>query len=415
MRTGLTLSTKLVALTALIGVGGAGLVAFSTGRDVAEDSPPFEFDPELSRPFLEFHADLLHAVYSDSAALASALREAVDRLVATPGAESLEAARAAWIRARTSYLQSEIARFSQGPVDASSDAPERFMNAWPLDESILDYVQGAPAAGLVNDSARYPALDRATLRAANESGGETHITTGWHAIEFLLWGQDPVLGPGGGTRSPLDFLPGGGTAPNEARRGACLKVLAEMLEADLAFLREEWAPGVEGNYRAWFMSAITKPDLARILTGVGTLAYGELRGERLVVPFTLKDRENEHSCFSDTTHLDHVNDMIGVRNVWEGRYRSSDGRRDVAGTGLRDLALRFDPALAADVERRIDAAIDALRDPALIPFELAILGDDAAPGRVALQRALDRLAEFNQSFCALAARLGAPIGTTLAR
>jgi putative iron-regulated protein len=405
--------TRPTAFLAALTIAAA-LLAILLGRErPAEDvaPPPAPFDAAAAQPFLESYAALLHAAYSDALALAVSLREAVDRFVAQPTAPNLDACKAAWRKARPAYLETEIARFSDGPIDAH----ERFLNAWPLDESYLDYVQGAPAAGLVNDPAGFPRIDAAALRGAHEKGGETHVAAGWHAIEFLLWGQDLELGPGGGKRSPLDYVPGGGTAANEARRGTCLRACAQMLVEDLALVRAQWAADQPLSYRVWLTYAATKPKLAKVLTGIGTLVFGELRGERLVVPFTLKDRENEHSCFSDTTHLDLLHDMLGVRNVWEGRYRSSDGRNDHAGPGLRDLAHAADPALAGEVEARIAAAIDALRHPALDPFELAVLGDDAAPGRRAIQAALDRLAEFNRSFCALAARLGVPVATLLPR
>jgi putative iron-regulated protein len=397
--------------TSFVAVLSAALAVLAL-RPGGETRPDAAIPPEIAdvQPFLESYASLLHAAYADAAAGAAELREAVDRFAARPTADGLESCKAAWLRARPAYLQTEIARFCDGPIEAR----ERFLNAWPLDESYVDGVRGDPAAGLINDPARLPRIDADALRAAHEQGGETHLAVGWHAIEFLLWGQDLELGPGGGRRSHLDFVPG--RAANAERRTAYLQACARMLVADLEDVRDQWAPDRPLNYRRWFtFAASAKAKLSKVFTGVGTLAYGELRGERLVAPFTLKDRENEHSCFSDTTHLDHLHDMLGARNVWEGRYRSRDGRRDHAGPGLRDLARKADPALAREVERSLAEAVDALSDPALAPFELAILGDDAAPGRRAIQRALDALGGFNRALCALAARLGAPIATTLPR
>ncbi|HYF00669.1 MAG TPA: imelysin family protein [Planctomycetota bacterium] len=382
----------LVGALALAAAAPALRLARSGGD---EGAPPqaAPFDPSAVAPFMASYADLLHAAYADCTALAERLRDEADRFVDRPSADGLDACKAAWLRARPFYVQTEIARFAEGPVESR----ERFMNAWPLDEAYLDGLIADPAAG----------LDGPALREANERGGETHVCTGWHAIEYLLWGRDVELGPGGGRRSHLEFA----ATP---RLGQALRACAAMLVEDLAWLRDQWAPGGR-NYRSWFLGTVTPANLAKILTGVGTLVFGELRGERLVVAYLLKDRENEHSCFSDTTHVDHLNDLVGVRNVWEGRYRSSDGRRDYAGPGLRDLARRVDPARADEVGRRLDAALEALADPALAPFETAILGDDSAPGRRAIQRALDGLADFNRAFCLLSARFGTPIGTTLVR
>lgn len=365
-----------------------------------EPSPGF--DPVRAAAVIESYARLMHALYADSVAHAESLRKTIDAFLALPTPEGLEACRKAWLAARPSYLQTEVGRFYGGPIDGGPEAPEKLLNAWPLDEAYIDYVEGNAAAGIINDPAGYPWIDRAALRGAHEKGGEANIATGWHAVEFLLWGQDRVLGPGGGRRPHADYAPGGAAA---ARRAQYLKACADMLVEDLAFLRDQWAPGDPNNYRTWLLGLEPRNALNKIMTGVATLAYGELRGERLITPYATKDREDEHSCFSDATHLDHLNDMVGIRNVWTGRYR------DLAGPGLRDLAP--DPRLAARVEACLEACLEALRSPHFEPFEVAIQGVDADPGRRAVQAAIQRLLEFNEAFFELSTRMGVPINTQL--
>jgi putative iron-regulated protein len=395
----------------LLAAAASGFGWFHRAGPAAPLAAPAGFDPELARKVLESYADLLRATYADALGLARELRAAVGRFLDRPSAEGLEDCKRAWLRARPAYLQSEIARFYEGPIDGGTAPPELRLNAWPLDEAYLDYVEGNASSGLINDPAGFPTVDRASLRAAHERGGETHLTLGWHAIEFLLWGQDREIGPGGGRRSPLDYVPGGGTAANEGRRGAALRAAVEVLVEDLEFVAAQWTPGDPNGYRTWFLATDARQALSKVMTGVGSMAYGELRGERLVVPYTLKDREEEHSCFSDTTHLDHLNDLLGIRNVWTGRYESSDGRNDVAGTGLRELAGRADPPGARALEALLEAAVQAARNPALNPFEAAIQGEDSSPGRRAILDLIRRLSSFNDAFFRLARRLGIPITT----
>lgn len=364
-------------------LGGAALAAAALA--VVGRRPTL--DPEAARRVVADYARLLHAGYSESAALAAVLRDEIRVFLEQPSAAGLEACKAAWLRARPPYLQTEVARFSGGPIDRSPDGPETSINAWPLDESFLE--------SLIDDAARYPTLDEPVLRKSNGAGGEANITTGWHAIEFLLWGQDLSPGPGGGTRPLTDFV----AAANAARRREYLKVCADLLVKDLSWVRDQWAPGRSGNYLAEFLALPPETALSRLMTGLGTMAVGELRGERLSVPFTLKDKEEEHSCFSDSTHLDHLNDAIGIRKVWEA--------------GLRDLAARSDRGLADAVGRSIEETIEALRSPDLNPFDQAILGDDSRPGRKAIQKALDALARFNESFTRLATKMGIPVSTRL--
>ena len=121
-----------------------------------------------------------------------------------------------------------------GRSTTRTDGPEGLINAWPLDEAYIDYVEGDPAAGVVNDPDTYPTIDAELLTSLNEQGGEANISTGWHAIEFLLWGQDlSTDGPGDAPghrlhdcrqRRPPGDLPGrhqrpAARAPHRPRRG----------------------------------------------------------------------------------------------------------------------------------------------------------------------------------------------------
>ena len=89
-----------------------------------------------------------------------------------------------------------------------------------MDESFVDSVQGKASAGLVNN--RKFVINKKNLSAQNERGGEENIATGWHAIEFFLWGQD-VSDTGPGERSFEDFVDG--RAPNADRRRQYLNVV----------------------------------------------------------------------------------------------------------------------------------------------------------------------------------------------
>jgi putative iron-regulated protein len=334
------------------------------------------------------YADLLFANYSDAASDAQALLAAVEAFLADPTPTTFAAAKQAWLDARPVYQQSEIARFYDGPIDNPVDGPEGRVNAWPLDESYVDYVEGNPASGIINDPVSFPAIDRDTLAAANEAGGETDISTGYHAIEFLLWGQDRNA-DGPGMRPYTDYVTDGtGTAANQDRRAAYLRAAAELLLDDLAQVRDQWAPNDPGNFRAAFVAADPRASLGRMLTGMGSLSGGELAGERLSVAFETRDQEDEHSCFSDNTHVDHLYDELGIQNVYLGRYGGVDG------VGIDDLVRQIDPDLDARMQAELQASLIAI-DAIPQPFDQAILGADDAPGRVAIAAAIDAL--FTQS------------------
>lgn len=358
------------------------------------------------RTVAQTYARMLYANYSDALAGAQALRTAVDAFVDAPSDAALRAAKSAWLDGRPAYLQTEMARFYDGPIDNAADGPEGLINAWPLDEAYIDYVAGQPTAGIVNAVDEYPEIDVDLLVELNEGESETTISTGWHAIEFLLWGQD--LDPDGpGARPFSDYVTGGGrTAANQDRRGAYLRAAAELLVTDIETVRAAWAPDVAGNYRAEFLAAAPTEALRRILTGMGTLSGGELTGERLAVAFDTKDQEDEHSCFSDNTHIDHRYDEIGIQNAFLGRYKS------VSGPGIYDLVRTVDAPLA-DATRDAFVAARAAIFEIPVPFDQAILGSDDAPGRTAIAAAIAALNAQTEQIAACAEALSVPISTTV--
>jgi putative iron-regulated protein len=346
---------------------------------------PRALDAALTGAALRTYADVAHAVYADSASAARVLLARLDALLAQPSETTLAAARAAWLAAREPYAQSEVFRFYDGPIDAV----ELWVNTWPIDEAYVESPPGESTLGIVQDVERYPELSAALLRELNGQGGETAISTGYHVIEFLLWGRDDDP-DGPGRRPASDFAPGAagkraGAAELARRRGKYLRLAAELLIAQLEQVRDAWRPGDPHNYRAQFLAPPAQRGLYLALKGMAKLSGPELAGERLTVAYETKDQENEHSCFSDSTHADIVGDALGVENVCTGRYRRLDGRL-VSGTGVCAAVSRAAPELGAQLAAQIAVSLARAREiPA--PFDQAIVGDDAAPGRAAIERA----------------------------
>jgi putative iron-regulated protein len=156
--------------------------------------------------------------YAEAQAAAGTLQAAIADLLADPNTASLATARAAWIQARRPYLATEAFRFYDGPIDGPATAarpagPAGRLNAWPLNVAVIDYVEGLPEAGLVN--AFDVVLTAEAILTRDQVSDEADVTTGWHAIEFLLWGQDRRA-DGPGARPASDY--NGGTRPNDRRR-----------------------------------------------------------------------------------------------------------------------------------------------------------------------------------------------------
>jgi len=316
------------------------------------------------------YANMVFAVFSDAEASAKTLRTAVDTFLAKPDATTLKAARDAWIAARVPYMQTEVFRFGNTLIDDW----EGQVNAWPLDEGLIDYVAkdyqhalgnpGATANIIANteiqvgeDKVDVKDITAEKLASLNELGGsEANVATGYHAIEFLLWGQDlHGNGPGAGERPASDYLEGaGGTGGHNERRRTYLKAVTDLLVSDLEQMVNNWKPGVADNYRATLESESGQSGLRKMLFGMGSLSLGELAGERMKVALEANSSEDEHDCFSDNTHNSHFYNAKGIRNVYLGEYVRTDGSK-ISGPSLSSLVAKVDPATDATLRADLDA------------------------------------------------------------
>lgn len=392
---------KLVAIAALIFSG----LQFSACKDRDKD-PHAELKAEVVQNF----SALAFANYEDSYQSAIQLRVAIDDFVANPSSITHAAAKDAWLDAREAYGQTEAFRFSDGPID-DADGPEGLINAWPLDENYLDYVDGQPDAGIVNDTTI--ALSAAALESMNESGGEENISVGFHAIEFLLWGQDDVNTAllTAGQRPYTDYVTGsGGTASHQDRRGLVLRFCATQLEAHLHGLRDAWASSSSSNYRHTFESLDNDEALRRMFTGIGVLAKSELAGERIFTAFDNQSQEDEHSCFSDNTHRDIILNFTGIRNVYRGTYTRADGSV-VTGASLSDLAQEYDPSLNASIESLLSSLTTQV-SAIPVPFDHALTQEQVG-GNGPIQTAVRSLQTLGDRLAEIAGKMDITISTAL--
>lgn len=321
---------------------------------------------------LEHYADMAHAKYEDSLITAKSLRKEVEKLIQSPSEATLATARESWRAARVPYQQTEVYRFGNAIVDAW----EGRVNAWPLDEGLIDYVDTGSYGNESDENPLYSAnviaskqlivggkdVDASkitkqflqeTLQEADEV--EANVATGYHAIEFLLWGQDlNGTGPGAGNRPATDFDVKNCTNGNCDRRAAYLRVATELLIDDLTWMVSQWAK--DGAAHKALLEGDTSRGLAMILVGMGSLSYGELAGERMKLGLMLHDPEEEHDCFSDNTHASHYYDVLGIRNVYLGSYTRIDGSK-LKGAALSDLVAAKDLALDKELRNKLDATL----------------------------------------------------------
>ena len=402
-------------LSALTVVAGAALALCNQTAHAVEPA-------EIVRTY----SDIALAGYEDSLSTAKALDAAIESLASSPSEASLSAARAAWIAARVPYQQTEAFRFGNPIVDEW----EGGVNAWPLDEGLIDYVDASYgtesdanpfyAANIIANSSvgvGGQAIDATTItpeliRSLQEVGGsEANVAAGYHAIEFLLWGQDlNGTGPGAGKRPATDFDTANCTGGHCDRRVQYLKAATDLLVADLETMVANWK---DGGAARQAVESDPAAGLESILTGLGSLSYGELAGERMKLGLLLHDPEEEHDCFSDNTHNSHYYDIVGMKAVWDGSYARTDGTV-VSGPSAKAFAEAKAPEEAAALTAAIAdtlAKAQVMKDTAdsgKMAYD-QMLGEGNAEGNKIVQDVIDALVAQTRATEALVAKLGLSI------
>ena len=372
------------------------------------------------------YAGIAEAVFGDAAARAKALDAAIDALLAAPSPQTLDAARAAWKAARIPYMQTEGYRFGNKIIDDW----EGKVNAWPLDEGLIDYVDPGFYGDSSDENELYTAnvianpkiklgdvplnaskIDKALLRKIDKAlDVETNVAGGYHAIEFLLWGQDlNGTGPGAGNRPATDYDLKACTGGNCDRRRAYLKVASQLLIDDLNEMVGNWKVG--GKARQHLAAQDQAGQLTVILTGIGSLSYGELAGERMKLGVILHDTEEEHDCFSDNTQNSHYYDQVGIMNIWNGKY---DGDTPVSGPSIAayarekapEAAKRADDAMALTLEKM--SALKAKADSGEMAYDQMLAAGNDVGNKLILD-AVDALIAQARAIEAVVAALNLKI------
>ena len=325
------------------------------------------------KKIVDSYTKIAHATYQDSLISAKSLRNAIDYFLNNPLPENLALAKSAWLASRIPYQQSEVFRFGNIIVDNW----EGKVNAWPLDEGLIDYVQKTGVVkesenplyasnviannsiyingNLVDASVINPKFLAEVLHEAE--GIEANVATGYHAIEFLLWGQDlNGNNSGNGSRPATDYDKENCSNSNCDRRAQYLKATVDLLIKDLEEMVSNWTHSgkatlmLKNNYSLAMSS---------ILMGMGSLSYGELAGERMQLGLYLNDPEEEHDCFSDNTHNSHYYNQVGISNIYYANYKRINGNV-VNGYSLSDLIQNTNPEFSKVMDSKIQNATTAL-------------------------------------------------------
>ena len=387
------------------------LLTIASIGEVPDETP-------LAEQVAHHYVELARQRYEDSLDAAAALNEAVQAFLNEPNATTHQAAKDAWVVAHSVYSHTEVFRFGNPNVDAW----ESRVNAWPMDEGLIDYVADGDVhhEGNVHARAniivegRIPITDEvlaafmdgtdpkaAPLASLGISDVESNVTRGYHAIEFLLWGQDLNEERGqAGQRPFTDYVEGDDCTNGRCdRRRRYLSAVCRLLMRDLEFAIRDW--DANGRLYAKVFNALPIAErLERMIVGVGTLSYGELAIERMQVAFLTSDQEEEQSCFSDATHHAHYHNALSIQTTYLGRHARQNGKR-IEGPSISDLVAAVEPELDARIRKELEASIALAQELVRVaeagePFDVMTAADNVE-GRKRIQSLMNALQQQTES------------------
>jgi len=333
----------------------------------------FSYQLKADNEILVNYSNIAEAKYKDALVLAKKMHNSIEKFMNNTSESNFIEVKDSWLKARTIYQQTEVFRFGNPLVDDW----EGKVNAWPLDEGLIDYVDNTNYYPSENDFSNFNVIANKKFKVEGElidasvinpkllsnelheiGGNEANVATGYHAIEFLLWGQD-LNGneSGSGNRPYTDFDLEACTNDNCDRRREYLLAASQLLIQDLQYIQSVWS--LEGQARLDLLND-QKNGLKRILIGMGSLSYGELAGERMKLGLMLHDPEEEHDCFSDNTHNSHYYNVVGINNVFLGKYKSIDGKV-VTGPSISLLLSEVDNNLNKKTKKSIKNTLKSMK------------------------------------------------------
>jgi putative iron-regulated protein len=249
-----------------------------------------------------------------------------------------------WRLAYNSFLRSLI--FSYLPIQDPPDwQSQRIgyshllaqLDSWPIEGGYIDYIQGYPFSGIVNDLTLD--IDEDSIRSQHGFTDPSNASLGYHALEFMLWGND-------GKRSARDFFPQENTAPipinddvvttqflddsskeslegsahgniliqteapeiklqNHNRRRQYTQLLIELLQKDLHRIQRRWEPS-----SGYYAQLLQQSDSKKTLRSAFIAAQGLISKEILHKRFQLISSE-----FSQTS-IDDISALLSGIELW---------------------------------------------------------------------------------------------------
>lgn len=312
----------------------ASILSFTACNKSESGNDVPDFETLKTEVLSDFTTNVATTSYKDLSDGADNLYNSLLALENNPTEDNLLAARTAWKDMRTVWEQCE--GFLFGPVEDNDYDPN--MDTWPTDYVQMDSLLSSSQSLTLTDIQNF-----------------TLSLRGFHPIEYIIFGDH-------GNRTAASLT---------ARQKAYMISLAEDLKNNCHALYASWTEAPV-NYANEVKTAgkgsqvfATKKE-AYFAMAEAMIAICEEVGEgKMKEPFDNMDPATVESPYSGNSLIDFKNNIIGLENVYLGRYKTD-------GLGLNDLVAAKNKALDLKIQSQMTAAINSF-DNITVPYEDAII------------------------------------------
>ncbi len=258
--------------------------------------------PSTPTALTTYYLSLASQQFKTTCSNAEQLQASVQLFLTAPSKKTLKETRQHWLSSHNSYIASKLFRtlnIKHPELDHSQIDPVKHSLTIRIDQSpmlpgYLDAVKGYPQSGYVFSPLP---IDAETLNNEHQFSDTLYVTLGFHAIEFLLWGEGNEQARTSSDYATLTNIKENPELP-QARRSQLLSLTTQLLSDDLQTQCKEWT-NTEGYYPSKLSEKPEEEQNEYIVTSIEQL-LSDIQINRAQI----KSATEHHSAFAQSDEQD---------------------------------------------------------------------------------------------------------------
>ncbi|MDA0687213.1 MAG: hypothetical protein O2948_01105 [Proteobacteria bacterium] len=348
MKSRLLISFILLLSLAACDDSPAPQVATTLDEVMVEEIEPLAAELEIAiRELMGVYLNRIDVDLADASNNFQLFSAEVETFLQEPSEERLNALRDSWLEVHNSYEATAIHRFFADEVLDEQQALILFdlqyqLDHWPILPGYIDYVGDYPESGIVNDMT--VPLETVVLREKHGEFDISEASTGFHVLEFMLWGEN---GDGSGLRPYSDYLAATTLSAQQRadglqlfelspnRRRDFLTLNAALLEDDFQALVNAWSAN-SVNYRARIDTTRAEQLLMDLLNAITGMFSDELMVRTLYPMLNGEFDESLPAIYSDSSPATVSAQLAGLENLLQEPAREDGVNLDTVLSALSE-------------------------------------------------------------------------------